>query len=549
MKTHIALAFATALALAGPAAADEAADLYITRAADCMPCHTVPGGTPFAGGREIPTPFGNLASPNITPDPDTGIGGWTDDQFYAALHDGIGHRGEYLYPVMPFTSYTKMTRDDVLAIKRYLMTLKPVYAPARPNGLDFPFDIRSTLFVWRELFFTPGTFVPNPAHSADWNRGAYLVQGPGHCGECHSPRDILGATETARSLSGGMVGGWRAPNISAYPLAIGDKSIGDIVTFLKTGANAKLGVAFGPMSEVVHDSLGFMTADDLRAIATYLKEGPDRVPLPPAVAEGRARPPEGQHLYLQNCALCHQDHGIGISGVVPNLAGNAAIAATQPNDVIMALLNGLQGTGKYGQMPRFAGALDDRQITALTNYVRTAWGNKAAPNATPELVASLRAQSNTGVAGTEAARAFDCPSVGSAYIQAAQATAAQANFLSDTGSDSNNRIDELIASIRQGTPGISDTALTDTMNAAYCPFVANQTGLSGAQKRAKLAAFNTLLQDRLQLAGLAKGGHVYLPAPITPGVLQQVDQAAAGHTMSEQEWIAKTVAREAGAGH
>ena len=152
---------------ATPAQAEQiAAGLYMMRAADCMACHTQPGGTSFAGGRGISTPFGTLYSPNITPDPDSGIGGWTDDQFYAALHDGIGHSVGYLYPVMPFPWYTRMTREDVVAIKAYLFSLRPVFAPAVPNGLSFPFDIRATMFAWRELFFRPGTFTPNPAHSA-----------------------------------------------------------------------------------------------------------------------------------------------------------------------------------------------------------------------------------------------------------------------------------------------------------------------------------------------------------------------------------------------
>jgi mono/diheme cytochrome c family protein len=228
------------------------------RASDCMACHTQTGGTPFAGGRAIGTPFGTLYSSNITPDADTGIGSWTDDQFYAALHDGVGHGLGYLYPVMPYTSYTKMTREDVLAIKAYLFSLKPVFSPLPPNGLSFPFDIRATLFVWRELFFRPGTFVANPAHSPEWNRGAYLVEGPGHCGECHSPRNALGATETSASLSGGQVQQWVAPNISSDPLSgIGDRSIADIATFLRKGSYRTMGVAFGPMQEVVHDSLRY----------------------------------------------------------------------------------------------------------------------------------------------------------------------------------------------------------------------------------------------------------------------------------------------------
>ena len=198
---------------------------YIARLADCMACHTRVGGTPFAGGLEMSTPFGSLSSPNITPDPDTGIGNWSDEEFFRVVTDGIGRHGEYLYPVMPFTSYTKMTRSDVMAIKAYLFSLKPVYAPRAPNHMAFPFDIRSTLVVWRELYFHPGVYEPDPKQSAAWNRGAYIVEGPGHCGECHSPRNILGGTESSKSLSGGQLGNWLAPNISSDPRwGIGDWS-------------------------------------------------------------------------------------------------------------------------------------------------------------------------------------------------------------------------------------------------------------------------------------------------------------------------------------
>ncbi len=374
------LAGASVLAVAASAQAQtaptptippDAYGLYMSRAADCMPCHTRPGGTPFAGGLEIDTPFGTLSTPNITPDPDTGIGRWTDDQFYAALHDGIGHAGEYLYPVMPFPSYTKMTREDVLAIKRYLFTLKPVFAPRVPSSMAFPFNVRTSLIAWRELFFTPGTFQPDPAHSADWNRGAYLVQGAGHCGACHTPRNLLGASETAERLAGGTVDQWLAPNISSDPLSgIGDRTVAQIETFLRTGANTSMGVAFGPMSEVVHDSLRYLTDADVHAIAVYLKGGPDHRELDPVNKATKAELRRGSAIYLENCAQCHQEKGRGIPGAVPNLAGNAVVEEFQPHDIIVVILEGLNGTGTYGHMPGFAGALSDQQVSDVANYVR-----------------------------------------------------------------------------------------------------------------------------------------------------------------------------------
>jgi mono/diheme cytochrome c family protein len=545
-----ALALAAALPSAGWAeelTVEQQAGIYVERLADCMSCHTQPGGTPFAGGRQIGTPFGTLSSPNITPDKDTGIGRWSDDDFYRAVHEGIGHRGEYLYPVMPYTSFTKMTREDVLAIKAYLFTLKPVFAPRPPNGLYFPFDIRSSLFVWRELFFHPGTYQPNPKHSADWNRGAYIVEGPGHCGECHSPRNILGGTETQAGLSGGVVQQWLAPNISSDPLAgIGDRTVEQIETFLHTGADRPMGVAFGPMAEVVHNSLRYATKADIHSIAVYLKEGPDRTA---AVLTGLATPAElrqGRHLYLTNCAECHQDNGRGIPGSVADLAGNAALAADQPNDVIVAVLQGLHGNGGYGQMPSFAGALTDANIADIVNYVRTAWRDKAPANATPQLVESLRTQSNVGAGGTEAARAFDCPQVGSGVLPGALATAAQANFLgSDDGAFLNQRVVEMATQLRQQRPGISDAQLSNTMNAAFCPAVANRSDLSTSQKRALLVKLNTLVQNQIAAAVPAQGS-VLASVPLSPSVAQDLNNAAAAKHQSPAAYMADLLAKAAG---
>jgi mono/diheme cytochrome c family protein len=369
---------------------------YVSHVADCQACHTRTGGTPFAGGLPLGTPFGTLTSPNITPDPDTGIGGWSDEDFYRAVTDGIGRHGEYLYPAMPFTSFTKMTRSDILAVKAYLFSLKPVNAPRVPNKMAFPFDIRLTLFAWRELFFYPGVYRPDPKRSAEWNRGAYLVEGAGHCGECHSPRNILGATETRNSLAGGQLDEWRAPNISADPRwGIGDWSVNDIVTFLKTDSQKTEGVAFGPMMTVVHDSLNYVSTADLQAMAVFLKAGPERTPSVPARAASRGDLRHGQNLYLDNCAKCHQDKGRGFPLVVPKLAHNAAVNAAHPNNLIVAILNGLHGTGTFGTMPSFAGALSDQDIADIVNYVRDSWGNDTPTNATAALVASVRSKMAT----------------------------------------------------------------------------------------------------------------------------------------------------------
>jgi mono/diheme cytochrome c family protein len=529
-----------------PADGTKAVDygLYMSRAADCMPCHTRPGGTPFAGGLEITTPFGGLTSPNITPDPDTGIGRWTDDQFYAALHDGIGHAGEYLYPVMPFPSYTKMTREDVLAIKRYLFSLKPVFSPRAPSSMGFPFDIRDTMLAWRLLFFTPGTFQSLPQHSADWNRGAYLVQGAGHCGACHSPRNLLGATETSDALAGGSVGQWLAPNISSDPLAgIGNRTVDQITDFLRTGASKPMGVAFGPMAEVVHDSLRYLTDADIHSIAVYLKEGPDRT-APTRVADAtKAGLRRGASLYLQNCAQCHQDKGQGIPGAIPNLAGNAVVQEFTPHDMVVVILKGLTGTGGYGTMPGFAGALGDAQIADIANYVRANLGNRGVPDTTPAMVAGLRAAAGVGAGGTEAARSFDCPAIGAAPVPRVLASPSDVMSLASGGDiDMANKIPELIDEIRQQQPDISAAALTNIMIASFCPVVANDPALTDSQRRSRMMHFALMLQDQLAMAAPAPSERVLATVPLRPQVMQQITQAAAERHKTVAEWMAETLA-------
>ena len=225
---------------------------YLTVVGDCAACHTLPGsGHDYAGGRPIETPFGILVAPNITPDPETGIGAWTDDEFIEALTKGTGRNGTHLYPAMPYTYYTKVTRDDALAIRAYLKTVPAVHNDVHVNQLPFPVDIRESMVVWNKLFFTSGTFQPVPGKSADWNRGAYLAEGLGHCGMCHTPKNFLGADQTSESLKGYALQGWFAPDITNDPRrGLGSWSIDDIVAYLKTGHNLS-SAATGLMSETL----------------------------------------------------------------------------------------------------------------------------------------------------------------------------------------------------------------------------------------------------------------------------------------------------------
>jgi mono/diheme cytochrome c family protein len=307
---------------------------------------------------------------------------------------------------------------------------------------------------------------------------------------------VLGATETRASLSGGVVQQWLAPNISSDPLAgLGDKPIADIVSFLRTGANTSMGVAFGPMSEVVHDSLRYLTDADVTAIATYLKEGPDRKETGPAADATAASLRRGQALYLQNCAQCHQDNGRGIPGAIPNLAGNAAVTGELPHDIIAAMLNGLQSQSGI-QMPSFAGALTDQGIADIANYIRVSWANKATPDSTPQMVEAIRNESPVGAAGTEAARDFDCPKVGASQVPGAVISPADANLMAGTG-DARNRIDGILYQLRKQNPAVTDASLTNSMMAAVCPAVADNSGLTNQQKRARLMQLYGVVREEI----------------------------------------------------
>jgi mono/diheme cytochrome c family protein len=387
------------LGLSGAALAQSAPDSqdavkrgeYLARAGDCVSCHTKPGGTPYAGGLRMNTPFGDLLTPNITPDRATGIGTWTADDLYRALHEGVGKNVGDLYPAMPYTFFTKVTRADSDAIYAYLMSLKPVTNAVDVNQLRFPFDIRWTMAAWRELYFTEGTFQPDPAKSDAWNRGAYLVNGLGHCGACHTPRNALGAVDKSRSLTGAAVDGWFALNLTEnMRTGLGDWSESQIVAYLKTGAAKSESTALGDMREIVHNSLSHLTEDDLQAIATYLKSIPADQS---AFSTGPSKPvgDASAHLYLEYCAGCHQSKGRGIPGVFPPLAGNDVVRAPDPADILRVVLQGVPRDGRYIPMPSFAAKLSDQQIADIANYVRTRWGNDAPPNVTPQMVSKARA--------------------------------------------------------------------------------------------------------------------------------------------------------------
>ena len=389
-------ALALALGLAGVTAAAAPTSLqrgeYLARAGDCVSCHTAKGGAPYAGGLRMDTPFGALLAPNITPDVDTGIGAWSADDFYRAMHTGLNRRGQDMYPAMPYTFFTRVTRDDSDAIYAYLRTVPPVRNAVDVNHLRWPFDMRWTMSFWRDLFFRETTFEPDPAHSEEWNRGAYLIEGLGHCGACHSPRNRLGAIEQSRQFAGATIDGWFALNLTeTLKTGLGDWTTAQIVAYLKTGAAKGKSTVLGPMAEVMHNSLAYLSDPDLTAMAEYLKSLPPESSLRKTPNEADPTRARGASLYADYCVGCHQVRGTGLPGIFPPLVGNGAVVATEPNNILKVVLQGIPARNNYVPMPAFATILNDQQIADIANYVRTSWGNTAAPNATVALAASLRA--------------------------------------------------------------------------------------------------------------------------------------------------------------
>jgi len=391
MRKGLAAAFAgCAIAASATAQTEVQRGEYLARAGDCVSCHTKPGGVPYAGGFRMKTPFGDVVAPNITPDAETGIGQWTADDLYRALHEGVGKKVGHLFPAMPYTFTTKVTRQDSDAIYAYLRALAPVRNVVVADQLDWPFSVRMSMIGWNELFFDEGTYKPDPAQSAVWNRGAYLIEGLGHCSACHSPRNALGGIEGDKAYTGATVDGWFALNLTSnLKTGLGGWSIDELVAYLKTGAAKGKSTTLGDMAEVVHNSLSYMTDADLRAMATYLKT----LPAESSLAGSRNAEPvpaQAAVLYVDHCAGCHQAKGRGIPGVFPPLAGNGVVLAPEPANILKVVLGGVPARGGYMPMPAFAGQLTDPQIADIANYVRSSWGNAAPANVTPQAVAALR---------------------------------------------------------------------------------------------------------------------------------------------------------------
>jgi len=379
---------------------------YLTRAADCEACHTVPGGKHFAGGLAFKLPMiGTLYSTNITPDAETGIGNWSDDEFVRALHEGVGTGGKHLYPAFPYASYALMTRSDVLAVKAYLFSRKPIKYTPPPNTISFPFNQRYLMLFWNGLFKPAHRFQPNTDQSADWNRGAYLVEALGHCGDCHTPRNILFGLKNHRKFAGATLQGWKAYNITPDPAwGIGSWSDEQLQGYLSGGHADGRGSAGGPMAEVVDNSLSFLSDADIRAMVTYMKSVPSNsdgtddaaAPTPSsqhAVNEtpsGRV-PDRGLQIFEGACSSCHGLDGKGVVSAYASLLGGRTANDPAGTNATQAILDGthLRIAKTAGFMPEFGGGYSDPEIAVVVNYLIGRFG-RTASTVTPDDIAKRR---------------------------------------------------------------------------------------------------------------------------------------------------------------
>jgi mono/diheme cytochrome c family protein len=356
---------------------------YMVAAGDCVSCHTRDDGPTLAGGLGMNTPFGVIYTPNLTSDAATGIGAWTPDQFYNAMHKGLGAHGEALYPAFPYPYFTRITREDSDALLAYLKTTPAVNYTAPANRLPFPLNIRFMVNGWNLLFFKPNDFVADSSKSAQWNRGAYIVNGAGHCAQCHTPTNLLGANDNRKPFHGGNLDNWVAPDLTGNPrTGLGGWTSADIVEYLKSGRNAHAQAA-GPMAEVVSYSTSLLSDADLAAVAAYLKDlPPSPAGTPPAPDMGAMK--RGEAVYSDACASCHLEKGVGQARYFPPLSGDAVLQQSNPAGLAHLILAGVRTAPTTSRpsplsMPSFAWKLSDQEIADVSTYIRNSWGNHAAP--------------------------------------------------------------------------------------------------------------------------------------------------------------------------
>jgi mono/diheme cytochrome c family protein len=377
---------------------------YLARAADCLVCHTTPGGAQYAGGLAFPLPFGTLYSTNITPDKDAGIGDYSDEDFLNAVQRGIRRDGARLYPAMPYASYTYMTDADALAIKAYLFSLPAVHADNPADTLTFPYNQRWSMMFWSLLFNANTRFAPNTAQSPDWNRGAYLAEALAHCGECHTPRNLAFALDNRRKFAGAVAAGWKAFNITSdKDTGIGGWSDDEVFAYLANGHASCHGTAAGPMGEAVDQSFSQLAPADIHALVSYVRSVPAVTSSEPAtIAPSAPASPKdggatadaaGKKVFEEACVSCHNWTGVSAISPFATIAGARAVNDPVATNVAQIVISGTVRHTPDGviSMPAFGGAYSDTEIAAVANYVTGRFGS-APSNLTDKDVAALRNQ-------------------------------------------------------------------------------------------------------------------------------------------------------------
>ncbi len=439
---------------------------YLADVAHCTACHTADNGEAFAGSRPMGTPFGTLYTSNITSDKETGIGNWSEKDFEGALRRGVAKDGSYIYPAMPYIQFTKITDDDIHALYTYFRTVKPVRQVTKKNEMKFPFNVRIGIAGWQAMYLKKARYVRDTSQSADWNRGAYLVQSLGHCEACHSPTNIAMAPKKGQALQGNVVDHWFAPDISGGQFSsIKDWDQQQIATLLKTGHNDKNQAVVGPMQETVDLGTSKMSDIDLNAIAVYLKNQPVQTADKPGKKNESltvAERTDGRNLYAENCVTCHGVDGKGVAGIAPSLVGAASTNGKEPETAIRALLQGFEPAGQWGVMPSFAAVYTPQEIADVTNYIRSSWGNAGTGRVTTSSVTRLAKYSDLANATVESA--LVCPSAPAAALDATTLT--QVKALSEEPQQ--EATNTLVKGYKARHPKIANTEIVTAISGAYC---------------------------------------------------------------------------------
>ncbi len=476
---------------------------HLTTMGDCIGCHSANGGKHFAGGQYMGMPFGDISTPNITPDVDTGIGRYTDADFLKLMHHGVNPEGTRIYPAMPYPWYATVKDDDVLAIKAYLFSLDPVHAPRRLNKIWFPFNLRPVIALWDAAFVPGQVFKPDPKLTDEQNLGAYIVNGLEHCGECHNNRNFLGNTAAALELKGGPITRWYAPNLHFDKTSgLGPYSDDEIVKWLHDGHSEGMGPVAGPMSEVIDYSTKKLDERELRAIVAYLHT----LPVQPSYEARQARPDSrpmvaGRTAYLNNCASCHQVDGKGIANKVPSLDGNGMVRAFGPQDVIRVILGGLEARGPFAVMPGVGAGMSNQDVADAANYVRQAWSNAAPANATPFLSRFLRADTSTLLNG---ARPDGCPVLAEGELQRViddKGTGVDELLQQMTLPTMLQTTNQIIARVKKAAPDLEQADIVNGLTIAYCPIANADTTLDEGSRHWAMSNFAERVYVQLTTKG------------------------------------------------